>query len=298
MLDFTEGRFNVLLSTTIIESGIDIPTANTMLVDHADQYGLAQLYQLRGRVGRSRERGYTYLLVASESTLSADARKRLAVIQKFTELGSGFHVASHDMELRGAGELLGTKQKGQMQAVGLELYAQLLEEAVRTLRGETPPVEFDPDINLQVNARLPEDFVPDNHLRLVLYKRLANANDEEDVLAVSEEMVDRFGPLPRVVENLVEVMRVRTLARYVGLRAVDLRGEALLLTVHPETPMPIPAIIGLVSDPHSGFSAPADLKLQYRFDAHERRDTVVAARIALQRLAELVTEALDDEEQP
>jgi transcription-repair coupling factor (superfamily II helicase) len=296
MLDFTEGRFNVLLSTTIIESGIDIPSANTMLVDHADQYGLAQLYQLRGRVGRARERGYTYLLVASEATLTQQARKRLAVLQKFTELGSGFHVASHDMELRGAGELLGTKQKGQMQAVGLELYAQLLDEAVRELRGEKPPVVFDPDINLQVNARLPEEYVPDNHVRLVLYKRLANANDEEDVLAVSEEMVDRFGPLPRMVENLVEVMRVRSLARYVGLRSVDLKPDRVWFSVHPETPMPIASIIDLVSDPDSGFAAPADYRLVYDFDGEERRDTVISTRIGLQRLAELVTEAQQDED--
>ena len=134
MIDFTEGRFNVLVSTTIIESGIDIPTANTMLVDQADRLGLAQLYQLRGRVGRGQERGYCYLLVPGEAAIDRDARARLAVIQKFTELGSGFHVASHDLELRGSGELLGTRQKGHVQAVGLDLYSQLLDEAVRTLR--------------------------------------------------------------------------------------------------------------------------------------------------------------------
>lgn len=290
MVDFTEGRFNVLLSTTIIESGIDIPTANTMLVDHADHFGLAQLYQLRGRVGRSKERGYCYLLVPSESTLTPEARKRLAVIQKFTELGSGFHVASHDMELRGAGEVLGTRQKGQMQAVGLDLYAQLLEEAVGKLRGEPAPVEFDPDINVKINARLPEDFVPDTHLRLVLYKRLANAIDEEAVLAIAEEMEDRFGALPGTVENLVELMRIRALGRHVGLNAVDLTPDRLALVFHPQSPMPVPTIIELVSAPNTQFSAPADFKLNYHFTVQERHDTVGSARNCLQRLAEFVTE--------
>ena len=292
MLDFTEGKFNVLLSTTIIESGIDIPNANTMLVDHADNFGLAQLYQLRGRVGRSKARGYCYLLVSSEGALTGDARKRLGVIQKFTELGSGFQVASHDLEIRGAGELLGTRQKGQIAAVGLDLYAQLLQDAVQRLRGEAPKVNFDPEINLQVTALLPEDYVLDTHLRLVMYKRLANANDEEDVLAVGEEMADRFGPLPGPVENLIEVMRIRTLARYIGLNAVDYAGDKVLFTFHPRSPFPVSAVVRMVSAAFSRFRAPADLKLAYYFDAAEKRETLVAARACLQRLAEAQTEAL------
>jgi transcription-repair coupling factor (superfamily II helicase) len=251
---------------------------------------LAQLYQLRGRVGRSKARGYCYLLVPGEAALSGDARKRLAVIQKFTELGSGFQVASHDMELRGAGELLGTRQKGQMQAVGIDLYAQLLDDAVRTLRGEPAPVEFDPDINLPVTARLPEDYISDGHLRLVLYKRMANADQDEDVLAIADEMGDRFGALPGAAMNLVEVMRIRCLARQCGLKSVDHGGDRVLLTVHPESPLPIERIIDLVSDPRSGFTAPADFKLLYVFDHEERRQTVPSTRMCLQRLAELTTE--------
>ncbi len=296
MLDFTEARYNVLLSTTIIESGIDIPNANTMLVDHADHFGLAQLYQLRGRVGRSRERGYCYLLVPSEGALSNDARKRLGVIQKFTELGSGFQVASHDLEIRGAGELLGTRQKGQIAAVGLDLYAQLLDDAVRTLRGEAPKVKFDPEINLQVVARVPEEYVPDTHLRLVLYKRLANANDEEDVFSVAEEMADRFGEPPGPVRNLFEVMRIRTLARYVGVNAVEATSERAQITFHPQSPFPVSAVVRLVQNPAGRYKAPADFKLAYTFDAEERRDTLVALRMVLQRLAELQTDALAAEE--
>ncbi len=297
MADFTEGKFNVLLSTTIIESGIDIGNANTMLVDHADNFGLAQLYQLRGRVGRSKARGYCYLLVPSEGALTGDAKKRLGVIQKFTELGSGFHVASHDLEIRGAGELLGTKQKGQIAAVGLDLYAQLMQDAVLRLRGEAPKVAFDPEINLQVTALLPEEYVPDTHLRLVLYKRLANSNDEEDVLAVADEMLDRFGALPGPVENLVEVMRIRTLARYVGLTAVEYGGDKVLFSFHPQSPFPVSAVIKLVSGAQSRFRAPADYKLAYYFDTAEKRETLLSTRMCLQRMAELQTDALTPQEQ-
>ncbi|MFN3200459.1 MAG: transcription-repair coupling factor [Bradymonadia bacterium] len=297
MLDFTEGRYNVLLSTTIIESGIDISNANTMLVDHADHFGLAQLYQLRGRVGRGRERGYCYLLVPSEAALAGDARKRLAVIQKFTELGSGFQVASHDLELRGAGELLGTKQKGQIAAVGLDLYAQLLDEAVRKLRGEPPKLEIEPDLNLDVNARLTEDYIPDTHLRLVFYKRLSNCNDEEDVLSAADEMTDRFGPLPGPAENLVELMRISTLAKYLAITSVDRQGKgAVVFTFHAQTPLPVAEILALVSDPRSGFTAPADFKLHYQYTEEELRDTLGAVRNVLQRLAEKVP--LPEEEEP
>lgn len=296
MLDFIAGRFNVLLATTIIESGLDIPNANTMLIDHADQLGLAQLYQLRGRVGRSRERGYCYLLVPGEAALAGDARKRLGVIQKFTELGSGFQVASHDLEIRGAGELLGTRQTGQIAAVGLDLYAQLLDEAVRKLKGEAPKVEFDPDINLQVSARIPEDYVPDNHLRLVFYKRLANADDEEDVLSAVDEMEDRFGPLPGPVENLVEVMRIRTLARWIGLSKVDHPGgEVAVFTFHKESPFPASAVIQLIHNDGSRFRAPADFKLSYHLTREERHDPVQSVRVVLQRLAEFVTDAQEAE---
>ncbi len=294
MVDFTEGRFNILVATTIIESGIDIPTANTMLIDQADRFGLAQLYQLRGRVGRSRERGFCYLLVPGQAAIDREARARLAVIQKFTELGSGFQVASHDLELRGAGELLGTSQKGHVQAVGIDLYAQLLDDAVRTLRGEAPKASVDPDLNIQVNARIPETYVPDHQLRLMLYKRLANAPDEERVISIAEEMVDRFGSPPGPLENLIEAMRIRTLARSLLIETVDHSPNHLMLTFNPQTPLPVDAIIGLVRAPGSQFRVPADFKLVYQFDSQEKQDTLRALRICLQRLAELVTEPSEE----
>jgi transcription-repair coupling factor (superfamily II helicase) len=297
MLDFTEGRYNVLLSTTIIESGIDIPTANTMLIDQAERFGLAQLYQLRGRVGRSRERGYCYLLVPSQAALDKEARARLSVIQKFTELGSGFHVASHDLELRGAGELLGTRQKGHVQAVGIETYTQLLDEAVSTLRGEAPKPSVDPDINIQLNARIPEEYVPDTSLRLMLYKRLANATDEERVIGIAEEMLDRFGNPPGPFENLIEIMRIRTLARLLMIHTVDHSPRFAQFTFHPQTPLAVQAILTLVQQKPGAWRVPADYKLVYTFNPQECQNTVQSLRICLQGLSELVTEPKDTEKE-
>ncbi|MGC6417189.1 MAG: transcription-repair coupling factor [Bradymonadia bacterium] len=290
MLDFTEGTHNVLVATTIIESGIDIPTANTILVDQADRFGLAQLYQLRGRVGRSRERGYCYLLVPGQAALDKEARARLAVIQKFTELGSGFHVASHDLELRGAGELLGTRQKGHVQAVGLETYTQLLDEAVRKLKGEPQPVEVDPDINIQLQARIPEAFVPETSIRLMVYKRLANAVDEERVLEIAEEVVDRFGTPPQAFVNLVDVMRIRTLARTLMMPTVDHSPKQFSFVFHPETPLKPEAIFGLLQQKNSRWRVPADYRLSYRLSPEESTKSVESLRICLQHLAELATE--------
>ena len=172
----------------------------------------------------------------------------------------------------------------------MDLYAQLIEDAVRTLRGQTPRVEFDPDINIQLHARIPEDYVPDNHLRLVLYKRLANAEDEERVLTIADEFSDRFGPRPGPVDNLIALMRIRTLARCIGLKSLDHGAHKLQLVFDPQSPLPVQAVVGLVTNPNSRFTAPANFRLLYTFDAEERRDTVNATRLCLQRLAELVTD--------
>ena len=177
MSRFVNKELDVLLATTIIESGLDIPSANTIIVNRADHFGLAQLYQLRGRVGRSRERAYAYLLVPARRPVTKDAQKRLEVLQRFTELGAGFKIASHDLEIRGAGNLLGKDQSGQIAAVGFELYSELLDEAVRELKGEPPREEIDPDVQLPVPAFIPDAYVPDVHQRLYFYKRLAQAGD-------------------------------------------------------------------------------------------------------------------------
>ncbi|WNG23907.1 transcription-repair coupling factor [Cystobacter fuscus] len=237
MLDFTEKRYQVLLCTSIIESGIDISNANTMIVDRADTFGLAQLYQLRGRVGRSRERAYAYLLVPSRRTVSKDAQRRLEVLQRFTELGAGFSIASHDLEIRGAGNLLGAAQSGSISAIGFDMYAQLLEEAVAEVRGEPPQVRIEPEVTLPIAALIPDDYVPDVHQRLVFYKRFSQAGTPDEVQDLRSELVDRFGEAPDEVDNLCEQalvkidmreLRVRGLEGGPGRLSVILGGDALL----------------------------------------------------------------------
>ncbi len=224
MLGFLNHETNLLLCTTIIESGLDFPSANTILINRADRLGLAQLYQLRGRVGRSKQRAYAYLLVPGEQILAPEARKRLEALQELSELGSGFRLAARDLEIRGAGSLLGTSQSGHIAAVGFDLYMQLMEEAVAELRGVPYEPELDPEVTLPVEAFLPADYVPDENQRLLLYKRLAQAADEEALGELREELADRFGPLPSPAERLVEAMGLKLLlrrARATAYRATD-----------------------------------------------------------------------------
>ena len=180
------GETNLLLCTTIIESGLDIPNANTLIVDRADNFGLSQLYQLRGRVGRSTQRGYAYLLIPGEGAISSDARERLKILQDISELGAGFRIATHDMEIRGAGDMLGSRQSGTVAEVGFELYNQMLEETICRLRGEEMAERVEPEIKLKVPAFIPEAYVKDTDQRLVIYKKLTQAENEEDVIDDTE----------------------------------------------------------------------------------------------------------------
>jgi len=223
MLDFYHQRFQLLLCSTIIESGIDVPTANTIIIYRADRFGLAQLHQLRGRVGRSHHRAYAYLLTPPAAALSGDARKRLDAIAALEELGAGFTLATHDLEIRGAGELLGEAQSGQIDEVGFTLYAELLRRAVATLRAGGPVVEPVPpsEINLHVPALLPADYVADVHTRLVLYKRIANARNDTTLDELAGEVIDRFGPLPVAGRVLFEIARLRLKTSAIGIRRVE-----------------------------------------------------------------------------
>jgi len=230
MLRFLRGEADVLLCTTIIESGIDIPRANTILINRADALGLAQLYQLRGRVGRSSQRAYAYLLIPAEKTLSDDAEKRLEAIQTLSDLGSGFRLANLDLEIRGAGNLLGGEQSGNLAAVGYETYMEMLQETIDELRGKPREVEVDPEIRLAVSARLPEDYVADVNQRLVLYKRLASCRDDAEVERIRDELLDRFGSMPSPAQNLVEVIRLKILARRLGVAAIDQQNGEIVLT--------------------------------------------------------------------
>ncbi|MCC6650347.1 MAG: transcription-repair coupling factor, partial [Candidatus Eisenbacteria bacterium] len=213
MLDFTEGRLDVLVATMIIESGLDIPTVNTLVVDRADTLGLAQLYQLRGRVGRSSHRAFAYLMVPSRRVLTEDAEKRLRVIEEFDELGVGFKVALKDMEIRGAGNMLGPEQHGHIMGLGFDLYVKLLEQAVGELKGEIEALAPEPRLLTDWSAFLPDEYVPDEHEKLALYRRLAETRDEAAVDDFTLELMDRFGQLPPAAVALVELRRLRVLGR-------------------------------------------------------------------------------------
>ena len=262
MLRFLRGDADVLLSTSIIESGLDIPRANTMIIDRADRFGLAQLYQLRGRIGRSHHRAYCYLLLrGSDRTLTEEASRRLEAIQSFTELGSGFKLASMDLEIRGAGDLLGGKQSGNIAAVGFETYMELLEETIEELRGQAKEKQLDPEIRLPVPARLPEDYVPDVSQRLVLYKRLASAPDDADVDRIRDELLDRFGSCPDEAANLLAVIRLKIAARRLGIAAVDVAGDDLVLTAADQTRVDPTRLVNLLTHPTLGIRVAPNHKI-------------------------------------
>ena len=231
MAAFVDRQLDVLIASTIIESGLDIPAANTIIVNRADHLGLAQLYQIRGRVGRSRERAYAYLLVPARRPVTKDGKKRLEVLQKFSELGAGFQIASHDLEIRGAGNLLGKDQSGQIEAIGFELYSQLLDEAVREIKGEAPREDFEPDVALPVPAFIPDPYMPDVHQRLYFYKRYATASTDEELEEIRAEIVDRCGDPPDEVDFLGEVMKVKVRLRALKIRALESGPGRLVLTL-------------------------------------------------------------------
>ena len=251
MRDFVAQRFNILLCTTIIETGIDVPTANTIIMHRADKFGLAQLHQLRGRVGRSHHQAYAYLLVHDVAGLTKLAQRRLDAIQQMEELGSGFYLAMHDLEIRGAGEVLGDNQSGEMTEIGFQLYSDMLNEAVRSLKnGKEPdlaaPLASTTEINLHVPALLPSEYCGDVHERLSLYKRLANCKQPDAIDDLQEEMIDRFGKLPDPAKALIETHRLRIAASPVGIVKIDAHGESALLQFEPNPPIDAMRIIELI----------------------------------------------------
>jgi transcription-repair coupling factor (superfamily II helicase) len=240
MRDFYHQRFNLLLCSTIIESGIDIPSANTIIINRADKLGLAQLHQLRGRVGRSHHRAYAYFIVPPKSLLSKDAQKRLEAVEASGELGAGFMLSSHDMEIRGAGELLGDEQSGQIQEIGFTLYSELLERAVNALKsGKQPeldtPMDKGAEVDLQAAALIPEDYLADIHVRLVLYKRISNTETATDLHELQIEMIDRFGLLPEPVKTLFSITALKQQAEQLGIKKIEANagGGRIIFTPQP-----------------------------------------------------------------
>jgi transcription-repair coupling factor (superfamily II helicase) len=246
MLDFMSHKADVLLATTIVENGLDIPNANTIVINRADRYGLSQLYQLRGRVGRSDRPAYAYLLIPPEESLSPVARKRLAAIKEFSDLGSGFRVAALDLEIRGAGNLLGGEQSGQIDAVGFEMYMKLLEETIKELKGEDLEDDLRSTVSLKVDFRLDESYVPDMNQRLMIYRRIAGARSEEQIARIVDEVRDRYGPPPTAVLNLADFARIRVLADDLGVETVDRDGPTVVFKFRDRTkadPMHILALV-------------------------------------------------------
>jgi transcription-repair coupling factor (superfamily II helicase) len=272
MLDFYHRRFNVLVCTTIIESGIDVPTANTIVIDRADRFGLAQIHQLRGRVGRSHHRAYAYLITPPRKAMTADAIKRLEALESLEELGAGFTLATHDLEIRGAGELLGDEQSGQIQEIGYNLYMELLERAVSALKSGKQadlekPLDAGPEVELHVPVLIPEDYVPDVHLRLVLYKRIAGTPSYEELDELKAEMIDRFGPMPEYTQSLFRATRLKLRAAELGIRKID-AGAANGYFIFEETNKIDPKrVLKLIQGKPKEFRLDGPLKLRFTHDA-------------------------------
>jgi transcription-repair coupling factor (superfamily II helicase) len=249
MRDFIEDKINVLICTAIIESGLDIPNANTMIINRADHFGLAQLYQLRGRVGRAKRRAYAYLLIPGEHIITRDAKRRIEALRELVdaESGAGFKLAMRDLEHRGAGNLLGKEQSGEITAVGFELYAEMMEQAIHELRGEPIRPDFEPELRLGIPAYVPDSFVPDENERLVIYRRMARAGSLADLNEVRDELRDRFGPVPTLVENLIASMNLRRQMRELMIISAILKTDQLEIKFHPEAPVETDKLVALAN---------------------------------------------------
>ena len=290
MLDFYHRRFNILLCTAIVESGLDVPTANTIIINRADRFGLAQLHQLRGRVGRSHHRAYAYLFTPPKTLMTADAVKRLEAIDSLEELGSGFILATHDLEIRGAGELLGDTQSGQIQEIGFSLYTELLGRAVDSLRDgkeadlETP-LNAGVDINLHVAALLPDDYVPDVHLRLMLYKRISAAESAADLRELQVELIDRFGLLPEPTKNLIRIAAIKKSAALVGIEKIDVADAGGYLVFAAKSHIDPVALVQLVQNNSRRYRLQGSHRLQIKYDLGDLDNRFSAVENLLQHLA-------------
>ncbi|MGN5594539.1 transcription-repair coupling factor [Stutzerimonas nitrititolerans] len=290
MGDFYHKRFNVLVASTIIETGIDVPSANTIIIERADKFGLAQLHQLRGRVGRSHHQAYAYLLTPPRKQMTPDAEKRLEAIANAQDLGAGFVLATHDLEIRGAGELLGEGQSGQIQAVGFTLYMEMLERAVKAIqKGEQPnldqPLGGGPEINLRIPALIPEDYLPDVHARLILYKRIANATDQDGLNELQVEMIDRFGLLPEPAKHLIRLTLLKLQAEKLGITKIDAGPQGGRIEFAADTPVDPMALIKLIQTQPKRykFEGATVFKFQVPMERPEERFNTLEA--LLERLA-------------
>jgi transcription-repair coupling factor (superfamily II helicase) len=285
MREFVGRRYDVLVCTAIIESGLDIPTVNTMIVDRADTFGLAQLYQLRGRIGRSKDRGYCYLTIPAKGLLTREAAERLRALKEFTELGSGFRIAAHDLEIRGAGNILGSEQSGHILRLGIDLYMRLLEDEVKNLKGEEVEPEFEPEIKLPIGAYLPEDYMPDQNQRLSWYKRISRARVKEELDTLQDELIDRYGPLPEPVRNLMAVALVKLFLLHYRVRELAYTGAEISLTLAEDTRADVDHLIALAARDSRRYRLAPDNRFFFRFTAKDPAELMPGIHAALKELA-------------
>jgi transcription-repair coupling factor (superfamily II helicase) len=290
MTAFYDGKYDVLLSTAIVESGLDIPNANTLIVHRADMFGLAQLYQLRGRVGRSKTRAYAYFTTPANQRLTEGSEKRLKVLQSLDTLGAGFSLASHDMDIRGAGNLLGEEQSGHIQEVGFELYQSMLEEAVAALKGgdvAEREEQWSPQISLGTAVLIPESYVHDLQLRLGLYRRLSTLEQRADIDAFGAELVDRFGELPDAVKHLFDVMEIKGLARQAGLAHVDAGPKGAVITFRRNQFANPEGLVLFMQNSRGGVRMQPDHKLVFKAQWPEASDRLRGVRTLVRQLADI-----------
>ncbi len=291
MNDFHHQRFNVLVCTTIIETGIDIPTANTIIIERADHFGLAQLHQLRGRVGRSHHQAYAWLLTPHPKAMTTDAQKRLEAIASLEDLGAGFALATHDLEIRGAGELLGEDQSGQMETIGFSLYMELLENAVDALKaGREPSLEDltsqQTEVELRMPSLLPDDFIPDVNTRLSFYKRIASAKNEQDLEEIKVELIDRFGRLPDAARNLLDIARLRQQAQKLGIRKLESNEKGGVIEFNEKNNVNPVWLIGLLQKQPQHFRLDGPTRLKFMQDPEERKTRMDWVRQFMRQLEE------------
>jgi transcription-repair coupling factor (superfamily II helicase) len=285
MLQFVKKEVNLLVCTSIIESGLDISAANTILINHAERFGLADLYQIRGRVGRGSHQAYAYLIIPENLTLSRDAMKRLRAIQELSELGSGFKLAIQDLEIRGAGNLLGPSQSGHIAAVGFEFYAQLMEKAVRELKGEEVVEEITPEIRFHLPAFIPESYVKDPGERLSLYRKLSLSRSDEDAEMIREELIDRFGKIPKEVDHLLEVIKVKILLTRLSIKKFEATPSQWVLTFDEKTRVSPQKVVDFIHQGEGKYRLTPDSKLVIEGWPDVLRDPFGAAKKLLQALS-------------
>jgi transcription-repair coupling factor (superfamily II helicase) len=294
MAAFYEGRYDVLLSTSIVESGLDIPTANTLIVNRSDMFGLAQLYQLRGRVGRAKQRAFAYLTTPFERSITLGAERRLEVLQSLDNLGAGFQLASHDLDIRGGGNLLGDEQSGHIREVGVELYQQMLEDAVAELRakgGETEALGLDrgwsPQINTGASVLIPEEYVPDLNVRLALYRRLSDAEKADDREALAAELIDRFGPLPPQAGHLLTVVAIKGLCREANVAKIDVGPKGAVVSFRDDHFANPGGLVAFIQNNAAVWRLRPDQKVVIKGEFAAADDRLAAAERVLKTLARI-----------